>query len=79
MLRLGQRPVCVVSHLACYVLTCAPQGKPYVMFGNGNIASCKPISESDLASFIADCVAQKDKVNQVLPIGGPGERAGLGA
>jgi hypothetical protein len=32
------------------------------MFGDGKLAACKPISESDLASFIADCVAQKDKV-----------------
>lgn len=48
-------------------------GKPYIMFGDGTLASCKPISERDLASFIADCVQQKDKVNQVLPIGGPGK------
>ena len=45
-------------------------GKPYVMFGDGNLASCKPISESDLAAFIADCVQQPERVNQVLPIGG---------
>lgn len=45
-------------------------GKPYIMFGDGTLASCKPISERDLASFIADCVQQEDKVNQVLPIGG---------
>jgi divinyl chlorophyllide a 8-vinyl-reductase len=32
------------------------QGKPYVMFGDGNLASCKPISEQDLAKFMADCV-----------------------
>mmetsp|Transcript_22599 Transcript_22599/g.49463 ORF Transcript_22599/g.49463 Transcript_22599/m.49463 type:complete len:420 (-) Transcript_22599:806-2065(-) len=49
------------------------QGKPYVMFGDGTLASCKPISESDLASFIADCVTESNKVNQVLPIGGPGQ------
>lgn len=41
------------------------EGKPYVMFGDGNLASCKPISEADLASFIADCVTETDKVNQV--------------
>jgi divinyl chlorophyllide a 8-vinyl-reductase len=32
------------------------QGKPYVMFGDGNLASCKPISEQDLARFMADCI-----------------------
>ncbi|XP_018840609.1 divinyl chlorophyllide a 8-vinyl-reductase, chloroplastic [Juglans regia] len=48
-------------------------GKPYVMFGDGKLCACKPISESDLASFIADCVLSKDMINQVLPIGGPGK------
>ena len=46
------------------------KGFPYIMFGDGHLASCKPISEADLASFMADCVEDKDKVNQVLPIGG---------
>ncbi|EEF45485.1 divinyl chlorophyllide a 8-vinyl-reductase, chloroplastic isoform X2 [Ricinus communis] len=48
-------------------------GKPYVMFGDGKLCACKPISEPDLASFIADCVLSEDKINQVLPIGGPGK------
>ncbi|GLC72861.1 hypothetical protein PLESTF_001301100 [Pleodorina starrii] len=47
------------------------KGNPYVMFGDGNLAACKPISEPDLASFIADCVSEQDKVDKVLPIGGP--------
>lgn len=38
------------------------QGKPYVMFGDGTLAACKPISEEDLAAFIVDCVQQEDKV-----------------
>lgn len=49
------------------------EGKPYVMFGDGKLCACKPISEQDLASFIADCVLDEDKINQVLPIGGPGK------
>lgn len=48
-------------------------GKPYVMFGDGKLCACKPISEPDLASFIADCVLKTDKINQILPIGGPGK------
>ncbi|KAL5541794.1 hypothetical protein UlMin_009504 [Ulmus minor] len=48
-------------------------GKPYVMFGDGKLCACKPISEADLASFIADCVLGEEKINQVLPIGGPGK------
>ena len=47
-------------------------GKPYVMFGDGQLASCKPISEADLASFMADCVEDPKKANQMLPIGGRG-------
>ncbi|OWM74112.1 divinyl chlorophyllide a 8-vinyl-reductase, chloroplastic [Punica granatum] len=49
------------------------EGKPYVMFGDGKLCACKPISEPDLASFIADCVLSEDKINKVLPIGGPGK------
>lgn len=49
------------------------EGKPYVMFGDGTLAACKPISEADLASFIADCVEKQELANKVLPIGGPGE------
>lgn len=41
------------------------KGNPYVMFGDGNLAACKPISEADLASFIADCVTEQNKVNKV--------------
>ncbi|GBG44104.1 hypothetical protein CBR_g77624 [Chara braunii] len=48
-------------------------GGPYVMFGDGQLCACKPISESDLAKFLADCVMEEDKVNKILPIGGPGE------
>jgi hypothetical protein len=43
------------------------------MFGDGTLASCKPISEADLAAYMADCVAAPPHlVNAVLPIGGPG-------
>ena len=31
-------------------------GGSYVMFGDGTLAACKPISEADLARFMADCV-----------------------
>ncbi|NTW84522.1 MAG: NAD(P)-dependent oxidoreductase [Chlorobiaceae bacterium] len=48
-------------------------GKPFVMFGNGELTACKPISESDLARFIADCLEDPSKKNKILPIGGPGK------
>lgn len=47
-------------------------GSPFVMFGDGESVRCKPISEADLASFIADCLWDPAKKNAVLPIGGPG-------
>lgn len=49
------------------------KGNPYVMFGDGQLAACKPISEADLATFIVNCVSEEDKKNQILPIGGPGK------
>lgn len=48
-------------------------GSPYVMFGDGTSVRCKPISEDDLASFMADCFWDAEKKNKTLPIGGPGK------
>lgn len=48
------------------------KGVPYVMFGDGTLCACKPISEADLASFMAECISDPAKSNQMLPIGGPG-------
>eukprot|EP00931_Biecheleriopsis_adriatica_P011110 TRINITY_DN112191_c0_g1_i1.p1 TRINITY_DN112191_c0_g1~~TRINITY_DN112191_c0_g1_i1.p1 ORF type:complete len:493 (+),score=104.89 TRINITY_DN112191_c0_g1_i1:46-1479(+) len=47
-------------------------GAPFVMFGDGTEVRCKPISEQDLASFMADCFWDSAKKNKTLPIGGPG-------
>lgn len=63
------RPTAFFKSLAGQV-ELVKDGKPFVMFGDGELASCKPISEADLAAFMADCIDQADKVNQVLPIGG---------
>ena len=49
------------------------KGKPFVMFGNGELTSCKPISEADLARFMADCLEDPSKQNAILPVGGPGK------
>lgn len=48
-------------------------GKPFIMFGNGELTSCKPISEADLARFMIDCLEDPSKQNKILPIGGPGD------
>lgn len=47
--------------------------KPFLLFGDGVLTACKPISDFDLATFLADCVDNADKHNRVLPIGGPGD------
>ncbi|MEI8033504.1 MAG: NAD(P)-dependent oxidoreductase [Chlorobiaceae bacterium] len=49
------------------------KGKPYIMFGNGELTACKPISEADLARFIADCIETPEQQNRIMPIGGPGK------
>ncbi|MEO1119736.1 MAG: NAD(P)H-binding protein [Pseudomonadota bacterium] len=47
-------------------------GKPFLLFGDGELTACKPISDGDLASFIADCLDDRERWNRILPIGGPG-------
>ena len=47
-------------------------GKPYLLFGDGRLTACKPISDHDLANFIAGCLHDPAKHNRILPIGGPG-------
>jgi divinyl chlorophyllide a 8-vinyl-reductase len=49
------------------------QGKPFLVFGDGTLTSCKPISDCDLADYIADCLVDERRRNCVLPIGGPGD------
>ena len=48
-------------------------GKPFLVFGDGKLTACKPISDADLASYLADCLDDSRLHNRVLPIGGPGE------
>jgi divinyl chlorophyllide a 8-vinyl-reductase len=48
------------------------RGKPYLMFGDGRLTACKPISDDDLGDFLAGCLHDAQRHNQVLPIGGPG-------
>jgi divinyl chlorophyllide a 8-vinyl-reductase len=48
------------------------RGKPYLIFGDGTLTSCKPISDDDLARYIADCLSDATRHNRILPIGGPG-------
>lgn len=47
--------------------------KPFLVFGDGALTSCKPIGEQDLAGFIVNCLEDPSAHSGVLPIGGPGE------
>jgi len=48
------------------------QGKPFLVFGNGQLTACKPISDGDLGAYLADCLDDASRRNRVLPVGGPG-------
>lgn len=53
------------------------RGKPFLVFGNGQLTACKPISDRDLANYLADrlddSLGDTTRHHRVLPIGGPGE------
>jgi len=49
------------------------RGKPFLVFGDGALTACKPVSDDDLADYLADCLDDETRRNRVLPIGGPGD------
>lgn len=48
------------------------KGKPFLLFGDGALTACKPISDGDLAAYLVDCLEDPGQHNRILPIGGPG-------
>ncbi|MGP3698825.1 NAD(P)H-binding protein [Rhodobacter sp. NSM] len=48
------------------------QGRPFLVFGDGRLTACKPISDDDLGRYIARCLEDESLRNRILPIGGPG-------
>ena len=48
------------------------RGKPFLVFGDGRLTACKPISDRDMAIYLADCLEDESRWCRVLPIGGPG-------
>lgn len=46
-------------------------GKPFLLFGDGRLTACKPISDRDLAAYIVGCLTDPGRTG-ILPIGGPG-------
>jgi divinyl chlorophyllide a 8-vinyl-reductase len=47
-------------------------GKPFLLFGDGMLTACKPISDDELAEYIVGCLTEPSRYNRILPIGGPG-------
>jgi divinyl chlorophyllide a 8-vinyl-reductase len=47
-------------------------GRPFLVFGDGRLTACKPISDADLGRYLALCLTDPEMRNRVLPIGGPG-------
>lgn len=48
------------------------RGKPFLVFGDGRLTACKPISNEDLAEYLVGCIVDPSRHRAVLPIGGPG-------
>ena len=48
------------------------RGKPFLLFADGQLTACKPISDADLGRYLADCLTQPERHRRILPIGGPG-------
>ena len=49
------------------------QGAPFVMFGDGKVTRCNPISEADLATYLIDCIKLPERKNKIINLGGPDE------
>ena len=47
-------------------------GRAFLVFGDGMLTACKPISDDDLGDFLAGCLSEASRHNRVLPVGGPG-------
>ncbi|MGV8938582.1 MAG: NAD(P)H-binding protein [Allorhizobium sp.] len=48
-------------------------GRPFLIFGDGTLTSCKPISDGDLGDYLVNCLEDAGSWTRILPIGGPGE------
>jgi divinyl chlorophyllide a 8-vinyl-reductase len=53
------------------------KGKPFLLFGDGELTRCKPISDRDLARFLAQCIDSEEAHGAILPIGGAGPAVSL--
>ena len=47
-------------------------GRAFVVFGDGRLTACKPISDADLGRYLTLCLTDPARHNRVLSVGGPG-------
>ena len=64
------RPTAFFKSLGGQVDT-VKQGYPFVVFGDGKLSKCNPISEGDLAGLMVDSITQPALQNRIIPVGGP--------
>ena len=49
-------------------------GAPFVMFGDGEVTRCNPISERELAEYLVECGDNdKGRMGRIINLGGPDE------
>lgn len=48
------------------------ENRPFLVFGDGKLTACKPISDADLGRYITLTLTDPAMRNRILPIGGPG-------
>lgn len=48
------------------------RGKPFLLFGDGTLTACLPISDADVGRFLVECITDASRWHRVLPVGGPG-------
>ena len=72
-LDLLHRPADRLLQVAVRAIDRVKQGKPFLVFGDGELTACKPISDDDLGRYLAECLDDESRRNRILPIGGPGD------
>jgi divinyl chlorophyllide a 8-vinyl-reductase len=65
------RPTAFFKSLSGQVARVAA-GRPFLVFGDGRLTACKPISDRDLGRYLAQVLTDPATDGRILPIGGPG-------
>ncbi len=65
------RPTAFFKSLSGQVARVAA-GKPFLVFGDGRLTACTPISDADLADFLTRTLTDPVASRRILPVGGPG-------